>query len=195
MSLARDSILVATARSVAGQLPSSAETSSPFTGCGQSLRCQDGPWTSRRAESTSSPRLAKNCPPMRIDGAWIFQITAVQLFDESGIAAIEERSLFERRGEIGLVHVSTSEAGLLPKPQLQHSPRQAPFKTRFSVLPMSSRRIRNRDAGETHGFDFALRLAFSARNNGASMTHAAAGRSGAPGDEAYHRLLDSSIYG
>src|SRR5690606_115486 len=44
------------------------------------------------------------------------------------------------------------------------------------------------DAGVFHGGDLVLGAALAARNDGAGVAHAAAGRGGAAGDEADHRL-------
>src|SRR5882757_2568157 len=51
------------------------------------------------------------------------------------------------------------------------------------------RRGRDLDASILHGGDLGLRIAFAASDDGARVPHAAAGRRGAPGDEADHRLL------
>src|SRR5271165_6139519 len=44
------------------------------------------------------------------------------------------------------------------------------------------------DTGGFHGLDLIFRLTRSSRNDGPSVTHAAARRRGLSGDEAYHRL-------
>src|SRR5579862_5567643 len=55
------------------------------------------------------------------------------------------------------------------------------------------RRRRDLDASRLHGGDLGIGAALAAGNDRAGMTHAPAGRCGAPGDEADHRLLAAAL--
>src|SRR5829696_9311983 len=60
-------------------------------------------------------------------------------------------------------------------------------------LAKAGRRGRHLDAGGLHGGGLVLGPALAAGDDGAGVPHAAAGRSGAPGDEADHRLLAAPL--
>src|ERR1700679_2412045 len=60
-------------------------------------------------------------------------------------------------------------------------------------LAQSRRRRGNLDPGGFHGGDLGFGITLAAGDDGAGMAHAAAGRRGAPGDEADHRLLAAAL--
>ena len=102
----RASILAAGGLVAAGQLPSRAETRSPDSApAANPCAARTGPFTcSWRACSASSSSPAKNCRQWLVHGGGVFEILGVELLDELGVAAIEERSLLEGRRQVRLVH-------------------------------------------------------------------------------------------
>src|SRR5262245_38715694 len=54
-------------------------------------------------------------------------------------------------------------------------------------------RRRHLDPGGLHGGDLGFGIALAARDDGAGMPHAPAGRRGASGDETHHRLLAAAL--
>src|SRR5262245_23420787 len=67
--------------------------------------------------------------------------------------------------------------------------KQAGLEQAGECLSHLRRRPRHPDAGRLQGGDLVLRGPLAARDDGASVAHAFAGRCGLAGDEARHRLL------
>ena len=161
--------------------------------------------------------------PLGVDRLRIGLVARIEVFDIRGIAAVEERGEGEGGVRVLARHGKSRAEGCTNRQKARRvrkttksarpgagdfsctlfnglrcgKPKDVRSELRFQYfgegLAEPRRRRRDLDAGRFHGGDLGFRAALAAGDDGAGMAHAPAGRRGAAGDEADHRLLAAAL--